>query len=194
MPNSSKKSTGKLKDTQAKILYPKFLTPAVEKAMEKLKEDLIKNTDFDLRRVKKSRTVRGRRQPKKGTKKLQTKYESSRTFEYETIAYWKDFFKSLGIFGVVFRRPVSQSPADVWAISKHTKYLTQCKSSLDTIPPKKDKQEEEKFIKYCQELGTFCLWATRWKKNKNVYIRKLESYDFAGEGWIVITDDFSSRI
>lgn len=149
----------------------------------------------DLIQQKKRRQVKGRRKPKQGTKRLQTKYESSRTFEYETIRFWQNEIKWLkSTNGVAFRRPVSQSPADVWCITSNSKSLTQCKTTLDMTMPKKDPEEEAKFIKYCKDLNAFCFWASRYKKNKNVYVRVLEIYNFGEERWDIYVPDFSDRI
>jgi hypothetical protein len=60
--------------------------------------------------------------------------------------------------------------------------------------PKKDPEEEAKFIKYCKDLKAFCFWASRYKKNKNVYVRVLETYNFGEERWDVYVPDFSDRI
>lgn len=138
--------------------------------------------------------VAGRRKPREGTKRLQTKYESSRTFEYETIAYWKIKVKAYLGKGVAFRRPVSQSPADVWCFAYDHLSLTQCKSTLDTKPPKKDPHEVEKFIQYCKDLQASCFWASRYKSNKNKYIRVLEWWNPEEKKWQLFEVDFSHMI
>ena len=133
--------------------------------------------------------VAGRRKPKEGTKRLQTKYESSRKFEYETILYWKNKTEYHGN-GVAFRRPVSQSPADVWCFAYGHLNLTQCKTTLDTKPPKKDPKEVEKFIQYCEDLQASCFWASRYKSNKNKYIRILEWWSPEEKTWKMFAADW----
>ena len=93
--------------------------------------------------------------------------------------------------GVAFRRPVSQSPADVWCYYNSGLNLTQCKTTLDTEIPKKSKEEEQKFIAYCHDLGARCFWASRWKVNKNKYRRLIEIYNYGRQQWEVFNHDFT---
>jgi hypothetical protein len=157
------------------------------------------------RKEKKSyyKPVAGRRKSKEGTKRKQTKYEGARTFEYETIKYLQNACAAAEQIAVVFRRPVSQSPADVWCYGPQTVkqigfiettplVLTQCKTTLDTKPPPKDSQEVKKFLAYCGRLKASACWACRYKKNKNVYIRQMEKWDLLTKEWTVHDPDFSA--
>ena len=154
----------------------------------------------------KAKIISGKKKPRKGTKP-DTVYESGRSFEYEVISFFQHVAKVTEKEVIVFRRPVSKSPADVWCITTTNSgifglpanlgtmlWLCQAKSSKNLKKPYKDKKELEKFLQFCFKLKATPFWASRWKVNKNKYTRLMESWDYEKSEWITVESDFSSRI
>ena len=156
-----------------------------------------------LERIKKSyyKPVAGRKKLSPG-KKARAENKGSTEFEMELVHYLDIKMESNydGPFHT-FRSPASKTPVDVWLlqnveegyeidnISRVRCY--QCKTTRDTSPPKINKKEFDEFVKFVNKIGAKGYWADRWKKNKNVYIRRIRGVNSDGRFYVTVVEDFS---
>lgn len=100
--------------------------------------------------------------------------------EYELLDYLQYCNRYNVTPSVYFRTPASQTPADVWMVSRNNHsedssevYLYQCKTTRSLKPPHINKEEFADFADYCRDINARGYWVDRWKKNKNTYIRRI---------------------
>ena len=184
-------------------LYNKDIAQTVEANKDKFNELAIalskKGAGIQAKKHSAYKPVAGRKKLAEG-KKARAENKGSTEFEMELVHYL-DFIK--GRYGLVgfhnFRSPASKTPVDVWSIesrdyvgnniSKVECY--QCKTTKDTKPPKIIKKEFDEFVKFVNKINGDGYWVDRWKKNKNVYIRRIRGVHRNGSFHSIIMEDFS---
>ncbi len=152
--------------------------------------------------VASNRIVAGRKKLPEG-KKARPGKKGATEFEVELMHFIIQTFNiPPAVPHHVWRSPSSESPVDVWSVVKNTGTenpygsivcCLQCKTTKDTKPPRIDKKEFDKFVAFCNGIGAKALWVDRWKKNKNVYIRRIRFVDPEGR-LVTYEEDFSSHV
>lgn len=173
MKKSSEKSNTKLEDMSNKQVreYSDFLIQTVDDVQEQMKK-----------RISRYKPVAGRKKLSPG-KKARAENKGSTEFEWELVSYLKWMDRGNNI-STTFRSPASKTPVDVYHLGFsclpgcHTIVSCyQCKTTRDTKPPKINKKEFEEFCQFVYRFRGFAYWVDRWKKNKNVYIRRIRAID-----------------
>ena len=183
---------------EARIIETKGSVHEIKTIIEDCRKQGIKIGE----RKRKSRTVAGRRKLPEG-KKARPEKKGSTEFEMELVHYLIQMFNMPpAVPHHVWRSPSSESPVDVWSVAKNIGTekcygsmvcCHQCKTTKDTKPPRIDKNEFDKFVAFCNGIGAKALWVDRWKKNKNVYIRRIRFVDSEGQLFTHV-EDFSNDI
>ena len=163
------------------------------------KENFIKWQEGRKKKKKKSyyKPVAGRKKLSPG-KKARAENQGSTEFEREIIQLIDYLMQGQEDSYHAFRSPASKTPVDVWRIDQVYKQHNvsrvkcyQCKTTRDTSPPKIVKKEFDEFVKFVNKIGAEGFWADRWKKNKNVYIRRIRGVHRDGSFYGIIYEDFS---
>jgi len=169
--------------------YLSKLQEQITDVYEKSQEVVVKSTKY--------KPVAGRRKLPEG-KKARAENKGSTEFEMELVHYLTNRLEEDEQHGHVFRSPASKTPVDVWAIINGIErefsgsYVNcyQCKTTRDTKPPRINKKEFEDFRTFCAKINAKAYWVDRWKKNKNVYIRRIRGIDISGE-FYPVNENFS---
>ena len=169
-----------------------------KKILERIKAE--KLFPFDTKKKKKSyyKPVAGRKKLSPG-KKARAENQGSTEFEMELVNYLSYFYQhpDFKCDFHTFRSPASKTPVDVWclisALSDQNTIVKcyQCKTTKDTKPPKIITKEFNEFVAFVNKINATGYWADRWKKNKNVYIRRIRRVDWKGEIGVTTIEDFS---